>query len=66
MTRPWMRVGMFAVLLSLAACREQPPQVLGTLEWDRITLPAPPLPRDLRVHGKVLPVPRNQKGYDIP
>ena len=49
MTKRWMRVGMFAVLLSLAACREQPPQVLGTLEWDRITLPAPVAERIVRV-----------------
>ncbi len=29
------------VALSLAACREQPLQALGTLEYERITLPAP-------------------------
>lgn len=28
-------------LLALAGCSRQEPQVLGTLEWDRITLPAP-------------------------
>lgn len=49
MTKPPMRVGMLTVLLSLAACREQPPQVLGTLEWDRITLPAPVAERIVRV-----------------
>ena len=27
--------------LALGACREAPPQALGTLEYDRITLPAP-------------------------
>jgi HlyD family secretion protein len=27
--------------LSLAACTPKAPQVLGTLEWDRITMPAP-------------------------
>jgi HlyD family secretion protein len=33
---------MLALLgsLLLAACRPEPPQALGTLEWDRITLPA--------------------------
>ncbi|HTD29111.1 MAG TPA: HlyD family efflux transporter periplasmic adaptor subunit [Xanthomonadaceae bacterium] len=30
-----------AATLSLAACAPTTPQVLGTLEWDRITLPAP-------------------------
>lgn len=30
-----------ALLLAPAACREQAPQALGTLEYDRITLPAP-------------------------
>ncbi len=28
-------------ILSLSACTPKAPQVLGTLEWDRITLPAP-------------------------
>ncbi|WP_407354387.1 HlyD family secretion protein [Luteimonas sp. R10] len=30
-----------ALLLALAACAEQPEQALGTLEYDRISLPAP-------------------------
>jgi HlyD family secretion protein len=30
-----------AATLILAACTPKTPQVLGTLEWDRITLPAP-------------------------
>lgn len=30
-----------ATALSLVACTPKPKQVLGTLEWDRITLPAP-------------------------
>ncbi|WP_149196046.1 HlyD family secretion protein [Luteimonas suaedae] len=30
-----------ALLLTLAACSEQPRQALGTLEYDRISLPAP-------------------------
>ena len=28
-------------LLSLSGCSEETPQVLGTLEYDRIALPAP-------------------------
>ena len=35
------RAAAALLLLSLAACRGSPPQALGTLEWDRITLPAP-------------------------
>lgn len=31
----------FALALSLTACNQSSPQVLGTLEWDRISLPAP-------------------------
>src|SRR5687768_3845223 len=27
--------------LLLSACRQEPPAALGTLEWDRITVPAP-------------------------
>ena len=27
--------------LTFAACKPSPPQIVGTLEWDRITLPAP-------------------------
>lgn len=33
--------GTLLATLALAACREAPPQALGTLEWDRISLPAP-------------------------
>jgi len=32
---------VIAVIALLGACSKPPPQVLGTLEWDRITLPAP-------------------------
>ena len=35
--------------LSLSACSQSPPQVLGTLEWDRITLPAPAAERIVAV-----------------
>lgn len=36
----WLTVSVLAVCL-LGGCREQAPQALGTLEYDRITLPAP-------------------------
>jgi len=35
--------------LVLSACSESPPQVLGTLEWDRITLPAPVAEKIVRI-----------------
>ena len=35
--------------LSLSACHEAPPQALGTLEWDRITLPAPVAEKIVRI-----------------
>ena len=38
-TRRWLAA--IPVLLSLAACADDTPQALGTLEYDRITLPAP-------------------------
>ena len=37
----WRSVAMLAAMFSLAACTPQPPQVLGTLERDRVSLPAP-------------------------
>ena len=40
---------MLVLVASLAACGEPPPQVLGTLEWDRITLPAPVAERIVRI-----------------
>ena len=30
-----------ACLLALTACQHDPPRALGTLEWDRVTLPSP-------------------------
>ncbi|HRO63942.1 HlyD family efflux transporter periplasmic adaptor subunit [Thermomonas sp.] len=36
-------------LLALAGCTKPTPQVLGTLEWDRITLPAPAAERITRI-----------------
>ena len=43
--------GAFALLfaLSLAACHKSPPQALGTLEWDRITLPSPVAEKIVRI-----------------
>ncbi len=37
------------LLMVLAACRPEPPQALGTLEWDRITLPATASERIARI-----------------
>ncbi|HKX98130.1 MAG TPA: HlyD family efflux transporter periplasmic adaptor subunit [Steroidobacteraceae bacterium] len=38
---PAGRAFIAACALALAACGEEPPQALGTLEYDRITVPAP-------------------------
>ena len=38
---PAGRAFIAACTLALAACGEEPPQALGTLEYDRITVPAP-------------------------
>ena len=42
---PFFSIGPIALIvlctLALAACKDSAPQVLGTLEWDRISLPAP-------------------------
>ncbi|MGV8940098.1 MAG: HlyD family secretion protein [Lysobacter sp.] len=46
--RAALMAGVIAVLL--AGCVEQPPQALGTLEFDRITLPAPAAERIVAVH----------------
>ncbi|SDY06551.1 HlyD family efflux transporter periplasmic adaptor subunit [Lysobacter enzymogenes] len=35
--------------LALAGCAKEPPQALGTLEWDRITLPAPAAEKVVRI-----------------
>ena len=37
------------VVLLAAGCTRQPPQALGTLEWDRVTLPAPASERIVRI-----------------
>ncbi len=41
----WLSVGLL-----LAACAKQPPQALGTLEYDRITLPAPVAEKIVAIH----------------
>lgn len=43
--------GALALLfaLSLVACHKSPPQALGTLEWDRITLPSPVAEKIVRI-----------------
>jgi len=35
------RICLLALTLAMAGCRDDAPQALGTLEWDRIALPAP-------------------------
>lgn len=40
---------MVTTLLALAACKDAPPQVLGTLEWDRVTLPSPVAEKIVRI-----------------
>jgi HlyD family secretion protein len=40
---------MLLVTLALAACSREPPQALGTLEYDRITLPSPAAERVIAV-----------------
>ncbi len=41
MNRLGRTLGVLAAMAMLAACAQKTPQVLGTLEWDRIALPAP-------------------------
>lgn len=44
--------GPFALALlciALAACKQEPAQALGTLEWDRVTLPAPAAEKVVRI-----------------
>jgi len=40
---------LFVALLPLAACKPDAPQALGTLEWDRVTLPAPVAEKIVRI-----------------
>ena len=41
MNRIAWKIGVLGAIAMLASCAHKTPQVLGTLEWDRITLPAP-------------------------
>lgn len=43
---------LLLAMLALAACREAPPQALGTLEYDRITLPAPAAERIVAIEAR--------------
>ena len=47
MNRTW--IAMFGLLSALAGCGKPEPQVLGTLEWDRISVPAPVAERIVRI-----------------
>ena len=42
-------LALATAMLVLAACRADAPQALGTLEWDRVTLPAPVAEKIVRV-----------------
>ena len=43
------RAALAAVILMLAGCTPDAPQALGTLEWDRVTLPSPVAERIVRI-----------------
>ena len=50
MTRAGMPVAVLFVLVALAAgCAPKPPQALGTLEYERVTLPAPAADRIVEI-----------------
>lgn len=40
---------LLGAITALAACRQPAPQALGTLEWDRITLPSPVAEKIVRI-----------------
>lgn len=42
-------IAAIVMTLSLAACRPDAPQALGTLEWDRVSLPAPAAEKIVRI-----------------
>lgn len=46
--KPLLSMMIFGVL-ALSACKGSEPQVLGTLEWDRISLPAPEAEKIVRI-----------------
>lgn len=43
------RAALAALVMSLAACAEESPRALGTLEWDRVTLPSPVAEKIVRI-----------------
>ena len=43
---------LLAAMLPLAACKPDAPQALGTLEWDRVTLPAPVAEKIVRIDAR--------------
>ena len=43
------RAALAAALLMLASCKAEAPQALGTLEWDRVTLPSPVAEKIVRI-----------------
>jgi HlyD family secretion protein len=49
MTNNRKRLLLLAALMPLAACKPGAPQALGTLEWDRVTLPAPVAEKIVRI-----------------
>lgn len=46
---PLRNTFVFCVAMTLASCADDTPQALGTLEWDRISLPAPASERIVRI-----------------
>ncbi len=50
MSNKKLSISLMAVCaLALSACKSSEPQVLGTLEWDRITLPSPVAEKIVRI-----------------
>jgi len=44
-----LRAALAAAILMLAACAADTPEALGTLEWDRVTLPSPVAEKIVRI-----------------
>lgn len=47
--KPSRNLLLASALLALAACRDEAPRALGTLEWDRIVVPAPAAEKIVRI-----------------
>ncbi|KAF1713269.1 hemolysin secretion protein D [Pseudoxanthomonas sangjuensis] len=47
--KPSRTLLLASALLALAACRDEAPRALGTLEWDRIVVPAPAAEKIVRI-----------------